>query len=83
MVFVGNGAEGEFEELTEGPLWQSLPAVQAGNAYPVSSILNISYYGALYTFEQRANMIAGEEQEALKRWGIQTFERFNAPTISQ
>ncbi len=59
-VIVSDGAEDTYKARVEQPLWQAVPAVQAGQAFEVPFLIGSSYYSAVWTLEQVANAITGE-----------------------
>jgi len=50
------------EEFMGSRLWQSIPAVKNGKVYRMDAVWGLGYYTDLYTLEQAADAITGEDE---------------------
>lgn len=58
-LIVADAAEDTYQERIEQPLWASVPAVERGTVYRLPFLTGSSYYSALWTLEQFADVITG------------------------
>lgn len=60
LVLPDPDSDEQFQVLTSHPLWDSIPAVQKGNAYRLGLEYGYGYFTNLYFLERAADIITGE-----------------------